>query len=162
MAFVPRALLVNNIIDVKKREDAYNIIKAGTFDPSQNVILEEAHEAVEKRTKGAYSADITKYSPNVIELDVKADSKSVLVLSEVYYPEWKAKIDGKESKIFTANGITRAIFVDKGSHKVKFYFDPASFRKGLAVFIVSVICMVIIVTAEVLYYKRKKTNGAVS
>ena len=54
-----------------------------------------------------------------------------LVLSEKYYPGWKAYVDGKSEKIYKANSIMRAVYLWKGNHTIKFVFDPLAYKVGL-------------------------------
>ena len=50
-----------------------------------------------------------------------------MVFSEVYYPDWKVFIDGKESKLYRANYVLRAVVVPEGEHKVEFVFHPETY-----------------------------------
>ena len=54
-----------------------------------------------------------------------------LFLSEAYYPGWKARIDGKEARIFSADYAFRAVFIPAGTHKLRLDYEPVSFRIGL-------------------------------
>jgi uncharacterized membrane protein YfhO len=47
-----------------------------------------------------------------------------LVLNDLYYPYWRAHVDGMEQEILTANILFRAVMVPAGSHEVVFTFDP--------------------------------------
>ncbi len=59
------------------------------------------------------------------------DGEGFLVLSDTYYPGWKAYVDGREERIYQADYFLRAVFLSSGLHKVKFIFDPLSFKLGL-------------------------------
>ena len=67
-----------------------------------------------------------------MEVIVRAESDAAgfLVLSDNYYSGWKASIDGRETKIYRANYTFRAVWVSKGDHTVRFFYEPASFRWG--------------------------------
>jgi len=65
-----------------------------------------------------------------IELKTFSDANQILVLADTYYPGWKAYVDNKETKIFPANIVQRAIIVPKGKHIITFLYDPDSFRWG--------------------------------
>jgi hypothetical protein len=67
---------------------------------------------------------------NGLDLQVKAAEDCLLVLSDTYYPGWKAFVDGKETKIYRADYAFRAIPVSVGTHRVEFVYDPLSFKLG--------------------------------
>jgi uncharacterized membrane protein YfhO len=54
-----------------------------------------------------------------------------LVLSEVYYPGWRAWVDGEEAPVLRANYAFRAVAVSAGNHTVRLVFEPALWRWGL-------------------------------
>ena len=49
------------------------------------------------------SVKVTDYRNQNITLQANATGSNFLLLSEVYYPEWKAFIDGKETEIVKSN-----------------------------------------------------------
>ncbi len=69
---------------------------------------------------------IKTYEPNRLTYDVNSDTGGVVVFSEVYYPEWVAKVDGKEVPMGRVNYILRAINVGPGHHTVELSFFPKS------------------------------------
>ena len=64
---------------------------------------------------------------------MKAAENTFLVLSDTYFPGWKAYVDGKKAKIYRANYAFRAIPLTAGAHEVEFVYDPLSFKLGAAV-----------------------------
>ena len=77
------------------------------------------------------SASIKDYSPNYVRIDTVSDGSAILFLSDVYYPGWKAYVDGNKTQVYRANFTFRSIIVPKGTHSVTFVYDPISFRLGL-------------------------------
>ena len=69
---------------------------------------------------------------NSIELDVSAVEPSILVLSQIDYPGWKATVDGRVVPLTRANYAFPAIFISRGTHHVRFFFEPLTFKLGLA------------------------------
>lgn len=88
-------------------------------DPDNHkVILEEKIDLGPAENPG--EATVIKNSDLEIIIQVSANKKSLLILSDSYYPSWKAFIDGQETKIYPANLNQRAVTVPPGSHQVKF------------------------------------------
>jgi hypothetical protein len=67
---------------------------------------------------------------NRLLLKATAEENSLLVLSDTYYPSWKAFVDGRKTKIYRADYTFRAIPLDSGTHRVEFVYDPLSFKLG--------------------------------
>ena len=77
--------------------------------------------------------EIISESNNRLRLQVETAEDSLLVLSDTYYPGWKAFVDGKKAKIYRADYAFRAIPLNAGTHKVEFVYDPLSFKLGAGV-----------------------------
>ena len=57
----------------------------------------------------------------------------MLVLTDTYYPGWRAYVGGEETESLRANGLFRAIRFPTGQHAVVFEFRPQSFRLGVVI-----------------------------
>ena len=74
-----------------------------------------------------------QYGLNAVELAVRAPVGGCLVLSDVYYPGWRAAVDGAPAEVLRADYAFRAVMVPPGEHTVTMTFAPATWRVGLAV-----------------------------
>jgi uncharacterized membrane protein YfhO len=74
-----------------------------------------------------------------IKMQVNSNSGGYLVLSESYYPGWKAYIDGVETKVYRTNNILNGVYIPQGGHIVEFSFLPNSFVYSLIFSIVSLL-----------------------
>jgi len=79
---------------------------------------------------GPGQVDVLSYSTNTIKLRVNSVCNSFLSTSEVYYPGWKAKLDGKKVDLYRGNVAFRSMYIPKGEHEIEFYFRPDSFLAG--------------------------------
>ncbi len=70
---------------------------------------------------------------NRLQLLVEAKEDSLLVLSDTYFPGWKAYLDGSPVRIFRANYNFRAVSIPPGKHEVKFVYHPMSVKLGVLV-----------------------------
>jgi len=66
-------------------------------------------------------------------VEVEAASDALLVLSEVYYPGWRATVDGEPAPILRVDSILRAVPVPAGAHRVEMRFVPLSFWLGAGI-----------------------------
>ena len=80
-------------------------------------------------------ADVTVIDeqPNQIKMSLDAPREGWLVLSDLWYPGWKAEVDGQRTAIFRANYLFRAIKIPAGEHTVIWKYSPASFWIGLVI-----------------------------
>ena len=111
-------------------------LKDDSFDLRRKIILEEdVPDKIKSKLKNVKEDDlshakITKYDVNRVEIVADMKSPGFLVLSDTYYPGWKAYVNGKQKKIFIADYTLRAVFLDKGRHIVEFVYEPLLFKLG--------------------------------
>src|SRR5688572_29213353 len=87
-------------------------------------------------------ADYSK--DNVVTLAVRSGEYSFLVLSDSWYPGWKAFLDGEETSIYKTNAVSRGILIEgAGMHQVQFRFVPMSLYIGLGITIATTSAMII-------------------
>jgi uncharacterized membrane protein YfhO len=67
-------------------------------------------------------------------LAIRADlaCQGMVVLSDVYFPGWRARIDHEPATIHEVNGAMRGVVVPKGSHTVTMRYRPVSVYLGAA------------------------------
>lgn len=100
---------------------------------------------------------LDSYKPNELTYGVTSVNGGTVVFSEIYYPGWKVLIDGKESELFRADYVLRAVNVPAGNHKVVMEFRPTSLKITDAVSFVSLgLMFAALLTAIIWYLLRKK------
>jgi hypothetical protein len=67
------------------------------------------------------------YEPDALELETTAGVNCFLVLSEAYYPGWRATLDGKPSEIFRTDIAFRGMRIPRGQHRIRMEFHPPIF-----------------------------------
>jgi uncharacterized membrane protein YfhO len=63
------------------------------------------------------------------------------VLSEVYYPGWRAWVDDREVDVLRADYLFRAVELPAGAHRVRLLYDPASFKIGVGLFAATMVVL---------------------
>ncbi len=82
-----------------------------------------------------------------LTIELEISSAGWLVVREYPGKGWRAFIDGEEALIYIADGIGRAVFLDRGRHRVEFKFEPRSLKAGAVVsaaFAVVALCVAVI------------------
>lgn len=106
------------------------------FDPNFDILnsaVTEKNIDINNPSTETKSVSIKNYSANNIQLTTATDGNSLLVLSDNYYPGWKAYIDNKEVPIERVNYSFRGVFIPTGIHEVNFLYNPLSFKIGLMI-----------------------------
>ena len=70
---------------------------------------------------------LESYRPNRLTYKSKANTEQLAIFSEIYYPGWKVKIDGKEATHFRADWILRGMRMPAGEHTIVFEFLPEGY-----------------------------------
>jgi hypothetical protein len=93
---------------------------------------EKNFDIIEKESSEKFRRiDVMTYDdPNQISLLVNQDVDGWLVVSDVYYPGWKAFVDCHEQTVFRADYLFRAVKVTSGKHKILFQYSPLSIKTG--------------------------------
>jgi hypothetical protein len=88
------------------------------------------------------------WTPNHIMLTATGPGR--LVLSEVNYPGWQARVDGRRVPIVTEHALLRAVDLPAGEHTVEFDFKPISVFAGAGLSLAGVAAL-----AAVLWRERR-------
>ncbi len=139
---LPRAYLVSRTA-VRDDSLALEMLRAPDLPLDQLAVLSPSAtaRAIYRAADVRYEpleASIRSYRPEEVVVDVRAGHDAYLVLSDVYYPGWKAFVDGVETPIERANYLFRGVLVDEGSHTVVFRYEPQSFQAGLRISLASI------------------------
>lgn len=92
---------------------------------------------------------IKSYQPNELVYQVNSGKGGVVVFSEIYYPGWTAKVDGKDATLGRVDYILRALNVKPGKHEVVLSFKPQSIKTTETIAYVSYILLILAIAAGV-------------
>ena len=73
---------------------------------------------------------IVSYEPERVVVECVATCASYLVLADLFYPGWTARLDSRPVPILRADYMLRSVQVPPGKHRVEFVYDPWSFKLG--------------------------------
>ena len=144
----PRAFLVHRAEVVPDMQRAIARMKEVGFDPADAAVIEgeippaQLAALTEGQGTGSSTVEITKYQDQRVELSVRTDSDGLLVLSDTYYPGWKAYVDGEQVPIYPTDVALRSVFLEQGEHDVEFVYSPGSFKAGALISGLSLLALV--------------------
>jgi hypothetical protein len=134
----PRAFLVY----VAEVVDDYGTILKGLaqgHDIHRSALLEKPLAAPLPRESAlpGTAATIRRFEPNWLEVEVDAKADALLVLTEAWYPGWRADINGRFRDCLPANLWMRAVPVPAGRHLIRVYFHQDYLLPGLLISLAS-------------------------
>jgi hypothetical protein len=147
---LPRAFLVGEVIEVDP-SSALRAMRDENFDPAKAVIFEGGSVELQSQITG--EAVIVADRRNRVVIKTRCAQDSILVLSDNYYPGWKAAVDGAPTIITKANVTMRAVRVPAGEHVVSFDFAPTTLTVSIYM---SLAALVIVAGALVSIEIRKR------
>jgi hypothetical protein len=78
-------------------------------------------------------ARIVTYTANRIVVETEPKSPGLLVLSEVWYPGWRAQVDGRAAPVRRVEGTLRGVYLGPGAQRVEFRYAPWTAWVGLGI-----------------------------
>jgi uncharacterized membrane protein YfhO len=117
-----------------------------TFDPAQTAILAGGRQIGETQSgddRSASQATVTSYRPEQVVLHASLQAPGYVVLSDSWYPGWKATVDGQPAHIERANVAFRAVYVPQGTHTIGMTFRPTGYLLGLGISVATLLGLVV-------------------
>jgi hypothetical protein len=117
-------------------EEVLNLITAGDVDLESELILESQPSVVSNECRvidDLSNLQVLEKNPNYLVVDVTTKTSGWLVWSEVWYPGWKAWVNGENVDIQRADYLFRAVEIPAGQNLVVFSYRPTWFYVGVLV-----------------------------
>lgn len=124
--YVPRVFTNSKYKIISDEQELLTYMNNPEFNLRDAVLLQEQPNipSTSISTYNSQSAVIKHYEPNKVEIDVNSQQPTILVLADYYDERWRAYINNKETKIYPAYYLLRAVVVPAGHHSVTFVFRP--------------------------------------
>ena len=152
----PRIFAANAWIHVEHYHDAIELIRNG-HPLFQQPIIEEGfipepspHPSNDK----VCEPTIEHFSINEILVSAKCEERILLVLSEAWYPGWKAEFNGQHVDTIPVNAWMRGLVVPAGIPHIRFYFTSAPLTQGITLSLLTGLVAVFLLLRE----RQKKTR----
>lgn len=154
----PHAFLIHQVKVIRDKKTRLNELTH--INPLKEAIVEEPLQIkIQEPVKGkTEKVAITQYSAHKVEVSVSAETAGVLVLTDAYYPAWRAEIDGKRTRIFPIDHLFRGIEVPEGEHKVTFTYDKTAYTTGKTISLGSLSIVVLILICSAARRKKHKRD----
>lgn len=150
LCFVPRTYVAGNSLFTTSTKDTLARLSNPEFDALNTVII-AAPEGSAPSVSGAGSAgevEIANREPGSVTLRAHLTRPGYVLLLDRYDPNWRATVDGHETTVLRANQISRAVFVDKGEHKIEFHYRQKGLKPGAIVSFLTLLSLLVIYRAD--------------
>lgn len=135
----PRAFLVDEWQWQPSVAASVMAMADAAFDPRATAVLipsgDERPTPRSQMSRGL--ATITAYATDRVVVRTESDAPALLVVTDAFYPGWRAALDGEETRLYQANGLFRGVFVPAGGHEVVLSFEPVAWRYGRVISLVA-------------------------
>ena len=157
---LPRAFLVDRQKVVNGGDAALRATLDPRFDARDVAVTERPVEGIapgdDKGPGTAGTARLVSYDTERVAIRAQARRRSLLVLTDVHYPGWKAKIDGRPATVERVDYLLRGVAIPAGRHDVELRYEPASWRLG---WLISALASLALVAAAVVGWRRRRLGG---
>ena len=156
---LPRAWIVHSAQRVGSGKEALDLLASAKVDPKETALLEEKlpQQMSQPDSASAEWAEVKEYQPNRIKIETSTEAPGLLVLSEVYYPSWKAYVDGQPTPILVADQLLRSVSIPAGEHTVELRYESWTLRAGIAISLgaYGVLVALIVIAGARRWWRRK-------
>ncbi len=133
---------------MKDEKEILSLLFSDRFRPYDQVIIDSAISGFPEKRPGEPRNDLVRivnYKPGEIEAEIVPgdDRPFMLVISDNYYPGWKAKVNGKPVPLYRADYLFKAVAVTSASAhtplKVTLEFFPDLYKLCFAISLAAVL-----------------------
>jgi len=129
---LPRTWIVHTATRVAGYQDIRIRMDSPDFQPRTEALLLTAAPVLETCSTPEEARVTPSANPNRVRIDVKLACRGIVILSDTYFPGWRATVDGRPAAILETFGALRGIVVEKGHHHIEYLYRPASAVAGIS------------------------------
>jgi Bacterial membrane protein YfhO len=130
---LPRAFVVARQAVAPDDNAALELVMAKTTPLRSVAVTEEPVPGLRAGSgagQPAGEARITVDEPERVEAEVRAREDAMLVVTDSFFPGWKASLDGQDTEVRRVDYLLRGVAVPAGSHHVELRYQPLTWRLG--------------------------------
>lgn len=116
----PRAFLVSDTVSETDNKAIIEKMFSIGIDLSHVAVTDGSVFVKQAPIGKSETVEITKYTPNEVEIKVVTNQERLLVLTDPYYLDWQVSVNGRPTSIFPVDLTLRGVVVPKGESRVEF------------------------------------------
>ena len=133
------------------------------FDPRQAAIFDSASTVAGAQISAlpepsALRARLTRSDPEhmTVDLDAPSPAGSALVVSENYYPAWKARVDGRDTPVARADFTFIGVPLPAGARRVELTFQQNSYERGKLLTLIALAASAVLIVFGAIRERRAR------
>jgi hypothetical protein len=129
---LPRAFWARRAEWLSSDEEVLDRLTGEGFDPGQLVLVHARPPWPEPESEpGPAEVELVEHDFGRARVKVRAQGAGWLVLTDLYYPGWEARVDGKEVRIYPVDVAFRGLPLPPGEHDILFRYNPPMVHMSL-------------------------------
>jgi hypothetical protein len=147
----PRAWTVHQTVAAPNDSAGGDMVRAADLDLRKTAVMLRTQPAL---AQCGGEDRVTGFSekPSQVWVNVEMACKGLLIVSDNWYPGWRAEVDGRPAEIWKVNTVIRGVVVNAGKHNVAMRYRPFSVYFGFAFTLVGL-------GAAIVLGRRRETDG---
>jgi hypothetical protein len=125
----PRVWSVHDFFHIDKAADGRSIVSDHLYELHDKAFTLGKAPPVETCPERD-DVQFKQYEPSKVTIAAKMGCTGLVLLTDTYYPDWLADVDGKPAEILPVDLAFRGVIVPKGEHLVTMRYRPRSFYAG--------------------------------
>ena len=126
----PRAWSVHEVKTVANITQARQTFNSPAFDLKSAAILMSTAPALESCDSDDDNVEVPIHRPNYVHLKAHMTCRGMVILTDSWFPGWRATVDGAPTPILEVDGGVRGIVLDRGTHEIDMKYRPWSVFLG--------------------------------
>jgi hypothetical protein len=127
--------------DVRRVREGKALRALAKLEPGRTAVVERDLGLPKGSGIDPVAATVERPSTRSLGIDVVAPAAGVLVVAEVWHPDWVATVDGTPVPIERAQHALRAVVVPAGSHRVEMAYRPRSIYIGASAWLLVIVAV---------------------
>lgn len=138
----PRVWSVHGARKVFGEKQGRELLADPGFDARNNVFLVAENPS---RLASCSGDDVSmpRHEPNYVRIDARMQCRGMVILTDTWFPGWRATVDGKRAKIERAYGVVRGVVVEPGQHTIEMRYRPMSVYLGAALSLLAAVIVIV-------------------
>jgi hypothetical protein len=147
---VPDAFLVGQVSAVPRKRLLAALSGSQDFDPRQTVLVDGPCGGCAGLTAPGPAGEVSKerWQANRVDLELHARRPSMLVVSQSWFPGWKARVDGRDVPTVRVDGVVTGVPVPAGRHVVELDYQAPGLVTGAGISLFAVAALTALVLLE--------------